>query len=71
MIFTINGQDREFSALTTGTTLDALIEALKLKGNHVAVEHNGNIVSRPEWPNTPVASGDKFEIVHFVGGGTP
>ena len=42
-----------------------------LKPDRIAVEHNGSIVSRPAWPTTPIADGDKFEIVHFVGGGSP
>ncbi len=70
MTFTINGQNRDFPALAPGATLDNLIDALALKGDRVAVELNGNIVSRPAWPTTPVADGDKFEIVHFVGGGS-
>jgi thiamine biosynthesis protein ThiS len=69
MNFTINGVLREFPALAQGATLDALIEALELKGDRIAVEHNGDIVTRSLWANTPVTSGDKFEIVHFVGGG--
>ena len=70
MTLIINGQEREFPALSAGATLDALIDVLALKGDRVAVEHNGNIVSRPAWSTTTVAFGDKFEIVHFVGGGT-
>ena len=70
MIVIINGQERDLPALAAGATLDNLIEALALKGDRVAVEHNGAIVRRPEWPKTPVASGDRLEIVHFVGGGS-
>ncbi|HVJ07060.1 MAG TPA: sulfur carrier protein ThiS [Acidisarcina sp.] len=70
MTFTINGQERDFPALGAGATLDTLIEALALKSDRIAVEHNGTIVRRPEWSGTPVASGDKLEIVHFVGGGS-
>jgi len=33
------------------------------------VEHNGAIVQRAGWTDTPVASGDRLEVVHFVGGG--
>jgi len=69
MNFTINGVLREFPELSPGATLEALIEALELKGDRVAVEHNGEIVTRSRWADTPVHSGDKFEIVHFVGGG--
>jgi thiamine biosynthesis protein ThiS len=65
----INGQPRTFPELTAGATLQDLLTALALQSDRVAVEHNGSIVSRPAWPSTPVTDGDKFEIVHFVGGG--
>ena len=48
-----------------------LLTALGLKPDRIAVEHNGSIVSRPAWPSTSISGGDKFEIVHFVGGGAP
>ncbi len=64
----INGQPRTFE-LPPAATVQDLLAALGLKQDRVAVEHNGSIVSRPAWPTTPVADGDKFEIVHFVGGG--
>lgn len=69
MHLVINGQPREFPALAAGATVQDLLAALGLKQDRVAVEHNGAIVSRPAWATTPVADGDKFEIVHFVGGG--
>jgi thiamine biosynthesis protein ThiS len=65
----INGQPRTFPALAPGSSLDDLLTALTLKADRVAVEHNGSIVARSAWPSTPIADGDKFEIVHFVGGG--
>lgn len=68
MTLLINGQPREFD-LTSGATVQDLLLALGLKQDRVAVEHNGSIVSRPTWAATPVAENDKFEIVHFVGGG--
>ena len=66
----INGQPREFAQLAQGCTLEDLITSLGLKGDRVAAEYNGAIVSRNEWNNTLLAHGDKLEIVHFVGGGT-
>jgi sulfur carrier protein len=69
MRFVVNGQPRHFDDLADGATLADLLGALGLKQDRVAVEHNGSIVSRPEWASTLVADGDKFEIVHFVGGG--
>jgi sulfur carrier protein len=69
MQFVINGQARDFADLRPESTVADLIEALGLKGDRVAIERNGGIVSRADWPSTGVTSGDKFEIVHFVGGG--
>lgn len=66
MTLTINGQPREFAALAT---LEDLIAELGLKQDRVAVEHNREIVPRAQWPATPLADGDRLEIVHFVGGG--
>jgi sulfur carrier protein len=65
----INGNRREFAALTAPTKLNTLIEALELKGDRIAVEHNGEIAARTSWPDIAIQNGDKLEIVHFVGGG--
>lgn len=70
MNFTINGTARTLE-LPVDATLDRLVTALELKGDRIAVEHNGGIVQRTQWAATPVAEGDRFEIVHFVGGGAP
>ena len=67
---TINGQDRRFADLAQPASLEQVIASLELKGDRIAVEHNGQIVERARWPDTPVASGDRLEIVHFVGGGS-
>ncbi|HZZ41159.1 MAG TPA: sulfur carrier protein ThiS [Acidobacteriaceae bacterium] len=69
MDLVINGQPRAFPALSADATVLDLLNALALKPDRIAVEHNGSIVSRPAWAATPVADGDRFEIVHFVGGG--
>lgn len=55
--------------LLSASTVADLIGALELKGDRVALEHNGTIVRRDAWAATSIHSGDKFEIVHFVGGG--
>jgi sulfur carrier protein len=70
MNLVINGQARDFPELPAGSTLQDLLTALALKSDRVAVEHNGAIATRPAWPVTLISEGDKFEIVHFVGGGT-
>jgi sulfur carrier protein len=50
--------------------LDAVIAALELKPDRIAVELNGEIVRRAAWPETSIRSNDRLEIVHFVGGGS-
>ena len=70
MQLVINGKERDFSSLPATANVMDLIGALDLKGDRVALEHNGTIVRRDAWAATSIYSGDKFEIVHFVGGGT-
>ena len=65
----INGQDRDFAGLPPEACVSDVIAALELKTDRIAVEHNGSIVPRETWSSAAVRSGDKFEIVHFVGGG--
>jgi len=65
----LNGRQRILPELPSPSTLDRLIAALELKADRIAVEHNGEIVPRALWPTATVSSGDKLEIVHFVGGG--
>lgn len=65
----LNGQPREVSIDPQAATVDALIRALEMKTDRVAVERNGEIVRRDVWATTPVETGDRFEVVHFVGGG--
>jgi thiamine biosynthesis protein ThiS len=69
MLLVINGQSREFPELSAETKIIDLLVVLGLKNDRVALEQNGEIVSRAVWAETPVRSGDKLEIVHFVGGG--
>ena len=40
-----------------------------MKPDRVAVELNRDIVQRDKWAATALNSGDRLEIVHFVGGG--
>ena len=46
-----------------------LIRELGLEGKRIAVECNGEIVPRSRYAQTPLADGDKLEIVGAVGGG--
>ncbi len=65
----LNGQSRTFEALQQAANIEQLIGELGLKSDRVAVEHNGEIVSRAGWTETALSSGDRLEVVHFVGGG--
>ena len=51
------------------TNVSALLERLQLAGKRVAVERNGEIVPRSRFAQTPLANGDRLEIVVAVGGG--
>ena len=63
---TVNGDERRISA---GATIAAMLRELGIDPARVAVERNFAIVPRSTLDAAPVADGDKFEIVHFVGGG--
>jgi sulfur carrier protein len=65
----LNGQPREFPGLNSPVPLDALVQELSLKGDRIAIERNGDIAERNRWPEIMVSTGDKLEVVHFVGGG--
>ena len=62
----INGEPRSFP---TPLTLAQLIELQNLAGKRIAIEKNGEIVPRSQHATTPLASGDRLEIVVAVGGG--
>ena len=62
----INGQPR---TVTDRTTVAALIDELGLGERRVAVERNREVVPRAQHATTALASGDRLEIVTFVGGG--
>lgn len=65
MKITLNGEEQE----TAATTVLALLEDLSLPLRKIAVERNLEIVPKSQYDATPVAEGDRFEIVQFVGGG--
>ena len=65
----LNGQQRTLDALESPSPLSLVINALELKADRIAVEHNGEIVTRATWPEAQISTGDRLEIVHFVGGG--
>ena len=66
MTLTINGEIRSVDAVAD---LAALVASLGLDPRKVAVERNLEIVPRGLYAATPLADGDRIEIVHFIGGG--
>jgi sulfur carrier protein len=68
MTLHINGEERDFNL--PSPTLAALVEALGMKADRVAVELNRDIVPRDRWAETALKEGDRLEVVHFVGGGS-
>ncbi|AWT15999.1 MULTISPECIES: sulfur carrier protein ThiS [Stenotrophomonas] len=62
----LNGEPRTLPALAT---LHDLLEAEQLLQRRVAVEVNGEIVSRSRHGEHVLAEGDVVEIVHALGGG--
>jgi thiamine biosynthesis protein ThiS len=63
---TVNGEAR---SVAPGTTVGGLLDELGMPRERVAVELNRRVVRKAEWAAAELASGDRLEIVHFVGGG--
>ena len=63
---TVNGEERQFAG---PLTVAGLLEQLQMPQGKIAVERNLEIVPRSAFAATRLASGDRIEIVHFVGGG--
>ncbi|MBV9108915.1 MAG: sulfur carrier protein ThiS [Gemmatimonadetes bacterium] len=62
----VNGDEREVPA---GLDVPGLLEHLGLHPRMVVVERNGQILRRDAIASVPVEPGDRYELVHFVGGG--
>jgi len=62
----VNGEQR---IAQPGSTVSDLLREMGLDSGRVAIERNLEILSRPEWQKTLMQSGDRYEIVQFVGGG--
>lgn len=62
----VNGRLQDLAA---GTTLSALLAELKVPSKGVAVEVNEQIVPRASHESWQLNSGDRVEVVSFVGGG--
>ena len=62
----VNGAPKSVPA---GTTVAGLLVELGLGDRRVAVERNREIIPRALHATTPLATGDRLELVTFVGGG--
>ena len=62
----LNGETRD---VPEGLNVSKLLVHLGLNPARVAIERNLEILPRSAWEATQLASGDRFEIVQFVGGG--
>ncbi|MDD2775055.1 MAG: sulfur carrier protein ThiS [Gallionella sp.] len=63
---TLNGDIRQFP---DAINLVELIAELGLTGKRIALERNGELVPRGQFPTQVLNEGDKLEIVVAVGGG--
>jgi thiamine biosynthesis protein ThiS len=62
----VNGEQRRVPG---GLSIAQMLKELGLDPLRVAVERNLLVVPRAKLGEVPVADGDMFEVVHFVGGG--
>tara|TARA_B100001121_G_scaffold143325_1_gene125376 strand:+ start:2537 stop:2755 length:219 start_codon:yes stop_codon:yes gene_type:complete len=52
-----------------GINLDLLIKKFKFPLNRIAIEKNNLIIEKKKIRKIFLKTGDKVEIVHFIGGG--
>ncbi len=62
----VNGEPRRVPA---GVSIAQMLAELGLNPQRVAVERNLEVVSRSSLGDVRVEDGDRYEVVHFVGGG--
>ncbi|WP_106248626.1 sulfur carrier protein ThiS [Allonocardiopsis opalescens] len=66
MRVTVNGETREIDA---GSSVAEVVALLTSAPSGVAVALNGEVVSRGAWERTPLASGDRVDVLTAVQGG--
>jgi sulfur carrier protein len=66
MEISVNGEQRSVDA---ALSVAELLRGMGLEGKRLAVERNGEIVPKSNHAATPLAEGDRIEIVIAVGGG--
>ena len=65
-MITINGEEKSGYE---NVTVSEMVEKEGFMVARIAVEVNGNIVSKQSYNDTILHSGDVIEVVSFVGGG--
>ncbi|MFF7444939.1 MULTISPECIES: sulfur carrier protein ThiS [unclassified Streptomyces] len=66
MNISLNGEPRE---VAPGTALDTVVRALTPAPSGVAAALNETVVPRGQWSSTPLAEGDRVEVLTAVQGG--
>ena len=66
MKITLNG---DAYAIVSAKNIAELVAELALPSAVTLVEHNGLALHRAEWPERPLADGDRVELVRIVAGG--
>lgn len=61
----INGESKSVAA----TTLEQLVVELGFQGKRIAVEMDGQLVTKSKHATTQLSDDAKIEIIHAVGGG--
>ncbi len=64
----VNGLDFDLQTLKK-PDLTELLRHYDLNESRVAVEINGVILKKSDYPGTKLNENDTIEIIHFVGGG--
>ncbi len=61
----VNGEILDIS----GKTITGYLEGTNYDARRVAIERNGEIVTKAQYDKTILEDGDVLEVVSFVGGG--
>jgi len=67
-VLKINGIEKQFPDGIPETLIE-LLKQLDINQATVVAEINGKIVARQDFSQTQLSSGQKIELVRFVGGG--
>ncbi|MBA2252776.1 MAG: sulfur carrier protein ThiS [Nitrospirales bacterium] len=62
----VNGDPQRVSS---GATVESLLDRLGIRPDRVAVEVNLQIVDRQSFDRQALQEGDRVEIISFIGGG--